>query len=310
MQLRALAASSDASLTVSVEELREMERQLTKREAELEESKAMLAAATQHTAEYQQIAQEMENELTRFKTAQESEMNALRQQLATSAATIAELKAAAEAKAKEESTSSETAAQRMAELAEKENTIALQKREIEELRSSLQTQSQAAETVEANYREELLKHSQDLQAWREKEKEATRVQTELAETREKMETLAKEKAEREKAEEESEKVGEAAWRRGVEVERTARGEGAPAELCAGAERRVVQPVIAGECSFCGLTGSSLAKSARTLRCRPIRSPKTRLRVFGIWLCRCVATARSRAPRCRWRNETARRWRGR
>ena len=72
MQLRALAASSDASLTVSVEELREMERQLTKREAELEESKAMLAAATQHTAEYQQIAQEMENELTRFKTAKES----------------------------------------------------------------------------------------------------------------------------------------------------------------------------------------------------------------------------------------------
>ena len=115
---------------------------------------------------------------------------------------------AAEAKAKEESTSSQTAAQRMAELAEKENTIALQKREIEELRSSLQTQSQAAETVEANYREELLKHSQDLQAWREKEKEATRVQTELAETREKMETLAKEKTEREKAEEESEKVGD------------------------------------------------------------------------------------------------------
>lgn len=211
MQLRALAASSDASLTVSVEELREMERQLAKREAELEESKAMLAAATQHSTEYQQIAQEMENELTRFKTAQESEMNALRQQLATSAATIAELKAAAEAKAKEESTSSETAAQRMAELAEKENTIALQRREIEELRSSLQTQSQAAETVEANYREELLKHSQDLQAWREKEKEATRVQTELAETREKMETLAKEKTEREKAEGESEKVGDRGW---------------------------------------------------------------------------------------------------
>ena len=44
------------------------------------------------------------------------------------------------------------------DLAEKENTIALQKRELEELRSSLQTQSQAAETVEANYREELLKH--------------------------------------------------------------------------------------------------------------------------------------------------------
>ena len=310
MQLRALAASSDASLTVSVEELREMERQLAKREAELEESKAMLAAASQHSTEYQQIAQEMENELTRFKTAQESEMNALRQQLATSAATIVELKAAAEAKAKEESTSSETAAQRMAELAEKENTIELQKREIEELRSSLQTQSQAAETVEANYREELLKHSQDLQAWREKEKEAARVQTELAETREKMETLAKEKTEREKAEEESEKVGDDGWRRGVEVARTARGEGAATELRDGAERRAVQPAIAGGCLCGGLIGSSRAKSARTLRCKPIRSPRTRLWVFGIWSCRCVATARSRAPRCRWRSGTARRWRDR
>lgn len=207
LQLRALATSSDASLTVSVEELREIERQLAKREAELEESKALLAAATQHTAQYQQIAQEMQNELQRFKAAQEAEKESLRQQLASSAATVAELKAAAEAKAKEESTSSETAAQRLAELAEKENTIALQKRELEELRSSLQTQSQAAETVEANYREELLKHSQDLQAWRAKEKEATRVQTELAATRAKLEALAKEKATKEQSEEESEKVG-------------------------------------------------------------------------------------------------------
>ena len=259
MQLRALAASSDASLTVSVEELREMERQLTKREAELEESRAMLTAATQHSAEYQQIAQEMENELMRYKTAQESEMENLRQQLATSAATISQLKAVAEAKAKEESTSSATAAQRIAELADKENTIALQKREIEELRSSLKTQSQAAETVEASYREELLKHSQDMQAWREKEKEASKVQTELAETREKMETLAKEKAEKEKAEEESEKVGVGKSGRSLEVERTARREGASTDLRVGAERRAVQPVIAGRV-FDG--DSSVAHSSR------------------------------------------------
>ena len=205
-QLRALAASSDVSLTVSVEELRELERQLTKRETELEAAQSKLATASQHIDEYRQIAQQMENELARYKEAQEAQQASLRQQLATANATVGQLKAAAESRAKEQSNSSATAAQKLAELAEKENMIALQKRQLEELQTALQAEKQTAETMEANYREEFQKHSQDLQTWREKEKEMTKLQTEMANMREKAEVLKKEMEMKEKEKEESEKV--------------------------------------------------------------------------------------------------------
>ena len=193
-QLRALAASSDVSLTVSVEELRELERQLTKRETELEAAQSKLATASQHIDEYRQIAQQMENELARYKEAQEAQQASLRQQLATANATVGQLKAAAESRAKEQSNSSATAAQKLAELAEKENVIALQKRQLEELQTALQAEKQTAETME------------DLQTWREKEKEMTKLQTEMANMREKAEVLKKEMEMKEKEKEESEKV--------------------------------------------------------------------------------------------------------
>lgn len=187
-QLAALAQGSTQTLSVSLDDLRNVERQLAKLTAELTATRAELAETAQKAAESQDAAVAMEAELRRFKEEKEKEKASLKQQIAEAERSklVASLN----------STSSVAEASKEAELREtlaaRETSLAMAQREMEELRRSLEVQREAASTMEANYRQEFQKHSNDLREWREKEKSLQALRTELSTARE---VLAKKQGE-------------------------------------------------------------------------------------------------------------------
>ena len=189
-QLAALAQGSTQTLSVSLDDLRNVERQLAKLTAELTATRAELAETTQKAAESQDAAVAMEAELRRFKEEKEKEKASLKQQIAEAEAERSKLVASLN------STSSATEVSKEAELREtlaaRETSLAMAQREMEELRRSLEVQREAASTMEANYRQEFQKHSNDLREWREKEKSLQALRTELSTARE---VLAKKQGE-------------------------------------------------------------------------------------------------------------------
>ncbi|KAK8796584.1 hypothetical protein WA588_000713 [Blastocystis sp. NMH] len=189
-QLAALAQGSTQTLSVSLDDLRNVERQLAKLTAELTATRAELAETAQKAAESQDAAVAMEAELRRFKEEKEKEKASLKQQIAEAEAERSKLVASLN------STSSAAEASKEAELREtlaaRETSLAMAQREMEELRRSLEVQREAASTMEANYRQEFQKHSNDLREWREKEKSLQALRTELSTARE---VLAKKQGE-------------------------------------------------------------------------------------------------------------------
>lgn len=189
-QLAALAHGNTQTLSVSLDDLRNVERQLAKLTAELTATRAELAESAQKAAESQDAAVAMEAELRRYKEEKEREKEALQKQVEEAEAERSKLLASLDGASPSAEASKE--AELRETLAARETSLAMAQREMEELRRSLDVQREAASTMEANYRQEFQKHSNDLREWREKEKSLQALRTELSAARE---VLAKKQGE-------------------------------------------------------------------------------------------------------------------
>ena len=179
-----MARSSTDALAVSLDDLRALERQLAKQTADLHAAQAELEGNAARVAESQKAAQAMEEELQRYKQEKEKEIETLQAQLAAAekAREVLEEEATMQAALTGGALNKEAELQRALTASESARETA--QREVEELRHLLGVQREETATMELTYRQEFQKHSEDLLAWREKEREMTAVRKELASTKE------------------------------------------------------------------------------------------------------------------------------
>ena len=183
-QLASMARSSADALTVSLDDFRALERQLAKQTADLHAAQAELEGNTTRVRESQKAAQAMEEELQRYKQEKEKEVETLQAQLAAAekARAVLEEEATTQAALTGGALNKEAELQRALTASESAREVA--QREVEELRHLLGVQREETATMELTYRQEFQKHSEDLLAWREKEREMTAVRKELASAKE------------------------------------------------------------------------------------------------------------------------------
>lgn len=179
-----MARSSTDALAVSLDDLRALERQLAKQTADLHAAQAELEGNAARVAESQKAAQAMEEELQRYKQEKEKEIETLQAQLtaAEKAREVLEEEATMQAALTGGALNKEAELQRALTASESARETA--QREVEELRHLLGVQREETATMELTYRQEFQKHSEDLLAWREKEREMTAIRKELASTKE------------------------------------------------------------------------------------------------------------------------------
>ena len=190
-QLASLARSNTQSLIVSLDELRQVERQLAKQTAELKATRAELEESSRRSVESQQAATAMETEFQRYKTEKEAEISALREQLQKAEKIQIKLESLT-TNPESKIPAGNREAELEAKLTANEKKLILAQHENEELQHSLEAQREAFETLEANYRQEFQKHSEDLQNWRTKEKSIQLMRSELATAQEALERKEKE----------------------------------------------------------------------------------------------------------------------
>lgn len=206
-QLASLAQSSTNSLTVSLDDLRALERQLAKQTAELHAAQAELDGNATRVAESLKAASAMEEELHRYKQEKEKEMELLKTQLDASEKARTALEEAATAQEALTGGVLDKEAELKRALTASESNYEAAQREMEELRRLLSVQREETTALEITYRQEFQKHSDDLLAWREREKEMTAMRRELASTKEAMAKMEGELAHFKEGEVEIEKVG-------------------------------------------------------------------------------------------------------
>ena len=179
-----MTRSSTDALTVSLDDLRALERQLAKQTADLHAAQAELEGNASRVAESQKAAKAMEEELQRYKQEKEKEIEVLQTQLAAAEKSRAALEEEATTQAVLTGGALNKEAELQRALTASEGAKETAQREVEELRHLLGVQREETATMELTYRQEFQKHSEDLLAWREKEKEITAIRKELASTKE------------------------------------------------------------------------------------------------------------------------------
>ena len=180
MQLASMARSSTDALAVSLDDLRAVERQLSKQTAELHAAQAELESNATRVAESQKAVYAMEEELQRYKQEKEKEIETLRSQFAAAEKARAALEEEATTQAALTGGALNKEAELQRALTASESARETAQREVDELRHLLGVQREETATMELTYRQEFQKHSEDLLAWREKEREMAAVHKELA----------------------------------------------------------------------------------------------------------------------------------
>lgn len=190
-QLTSLARSNTQSLTVSIDELHQYERQLAKQTVELKAVRAELEESLRRSTESQQAAMAMQAELERYKTEKEAEIKALQEQLEQSNKIQTQLDSLT-ANLENQVPAGNKEAEWEAKLKTYENKLSLAQHENEVLQCSLESQREAYATLETTYRQEFQKHSDDLQSWHALEKSLQLLRLELATAQESLEKKQKE----------------------------------------------------------------------------------------------------------------------